>query len=57
MTYSLDLFRRRHVKPNHHTDQSNPELNEREQESEFVTVLEERITDSLGKTTIKRHHW
>ena len=47
MTFSLNLFRLRHMKPNHHTDQSNPELNEREQESEFVTVLEERITDSF----------
>ena len=48
MTFSLNLFRLRHVKPNHHTDQSNPELNETEKlESEFVTVLEERITDSF----------
>jgi hypothetical protein len=47
MTFSLNLFRLRHAKPNHYTDQSNPELNEREQELEFVTVLEERITDSF----------
>jgi hypothetical protein len=57
MAFSLNLFRLKHVKPNHYTDQSNPKLNESEQESEFITVLEERITDSLGKTTIKRHHW
>jgi hypothetical protein len=48
MTFSLNLFHLRHVKLNHHTDQTNPELNEREKlESECCIVLEERITDSF----------
>jgi hypothetical protein len=44
------------LKLNHHTDQFDPEPNEREQlEADGCTVLEERITTSDGRTIIKRY--
>ena len=45
------------LEPKHHTDQFDPEPNEREHlEDDGCTVLEERITDSSGRTTVKRHY-
>jgi hypothetical protein len=43
------------LEPKHHTDQFDPDPNEREQlEADGCTVLEERITTSDGRTIIKR---
>jgi hypothetical protein len=44
-------------KPKHHTDQFDPESNERERlEADGCTVLEERITTSDGRTMVKSHY-
>jgi hypothetical protein len=43
------------LEPKHHTDQFDPDPNEREQlEADGCTVLEERITTSDGRTITKR---
>jgi hypothetical protein len=45
------------LEPKHHTDQFDPEPNEREHlEADGCTVLEERITDSSGRTIVKCHY-